>query len=123
MKLYFKIIKWKNKVITEEVSINVEYAVPSTDLYIAYTSTYEKGTRKELKIDHLIQGNIKYENIEFDVTIAVVITNDESVREIGADRMLYFIIAEEGTPNYRLEDCVYYFFDQIDFQVISAKNI
>jgi hypothetical protein len=121
MRTYFTIYKEKTEITNplDDIDIHVEYAVPCTDLYIVQTSEDDGNERKYLKINHLVQGKIKYKALEFDVTIAVVILSDEPAQ------ILHYIIAQDcSNRNYQLSSDQYQLSsDQMDFQVVNLNNI
>ena len=139
MKVNFKIIGAKGKIINDELqglSIDIEYAVSCSDLYIAYLTdeSFSGKERKQCfkKIDHILYGNVKHkhkdDNLEFNVTIGVIIPSDEFDFEHGYTKMgiYYFIIDQDSNNgNYFLDCSNYYFENQHNnspYRVINIKN-
>lgn len=97
----------------EQLDLNVEYAVPTNNLFISYKSEEDpinKGLfssyRKSYKrINHIIHGNVKHKDLDFELTIGVVFEKGEIFHIIlsqESNNGNYFIEENHYLPEYNV---------------------
>jgi hypothetical protein len=103
MRVDFEIIdahKKEDKVLNqggESLELNVEYSVPCSDLFVAFS---DEESQKIRKIDHIIGGKIKYKNLVFNVIVGVVISSDYVDKAGIAKSGIHYLILAQNVTDY-----------------------